>query len=634
MSAQGKTVAISHLVPPVKIPVEVSSVLSEVQLWDIATGKPIARPIIHPMSSVLQGMPSPIEALAFSPDGQTLLTGSNRTARRWDVVSGKEVGKPFDHPEPIATVAYSPDGRVVAVGSARHIRFWDATSGKLIGNEVEQTKGILGFAFGCDGKTLSTAGLDGVARFWDRTSGKETGQIETGDGPLHCVAFSPDGSSVITGSKSGVVRVYDRAMRKPVGPPLAHPQDIVAVAFQPGGQTVSTATSDGTVRSWDLAGSPATAPAGLSWKPGATIHAIAFHPDGHSLLTANASGVAQFWDARTGAALGPPLKHPGQVLSAAISPDGNIALTACFSRQQQGDTFGPKGAVFRWDVASGAALGRLAELPALGVAATFVHGSQAVLVTTFENIQIGLKLRLLDAVSGKPIGEPLKSVRVRIDHIALSPNGRQLLTGSHLPKSARLLDFWTGQPLSPVLDHPDWVTAVAFSPDGSMFATGCKDGVTRLWRLWDTATAAPHGEVMVHKLPVVAVTFSPDGKTLLTGCSDDLRNTGEIGLWDASNGRSIAPIRVTSEGVTAIAFGPDGQTFATATDNLLMRNSASAEMSVWRLPEPAAEDVERLRLTYQIWTGLELRSSGDYRPLSPESWLQRKRESEGSDTGR
>ena len=93
------------------------------RLWDVATGRPIGQPLVH------QGF---VEAVAFSPDGKTVLTGSfDRTARLWDVATGRPIGQPLVHQGFVEAVAFSPDGKTVLTGSFDHTaRLWDAITGR------------------------------------------------------------------------------------------------------------------------------------------------------------------------------------------------------------------------------------------------------------------------------------------------------------------------------------------------------------------------------------------------------------------------------------------------------------------------------------------------------------------------
>src|SRR5262249_50445726 len=95
----------------------------------------------------------------FSPDGRTVVTASDdRTARLWDVATGREVGKVMRHDGPVVFAGFSNDGRWVL-----------------------------------------TASRDGTARVWDAATGEpRTPPLKHGT-PLHHAGFSPDGKYVATG---------------------------------------------------------------------------------------------------------------------------------------------------------------------------------------------------------------------------------------------------------------------------------------------------------------------------------------------------------------------------------------------------------------------------------------------------
>ena len=627
MSPDGKTAAVAEFGSP--NPEDSASWRSTVRLWEGRTGRAVTDPIRHPAAVTLEGVPGLIQAIGFSPDGKTLLTGStDRTARRWDVVSGKEIGVPLAHPAAVTAVGYSPNGQVIAVMSAQAVRLWAVSAGKAMGGGLDHKAGVLGFAFSADSKTILTAGFDQIARFWDVATGKEYARIETVEGPLRCVTFSPDGRRVMTASQPGVVRLWDVATRRPLGAPLAHSdvKEIMNLAFLADGKSIATATIEGTIRVWDLAGSLRP---DVSWKTGEQVTALAFHSDGRSLI-AGYGNKARLWDAATGSPLGPPLEHPDTVHSVDLNPDGSIALTACWGMHSQGDNLVIKGEINRWDPRKGAKLVPLAKLPEMVESASFIRGGQSVLVLSTDKIPTGLKLQLFDAASGTPLGSPLVPGGKRADHIALSHDGNIVLTGSHLEKAARVWKFQTGQPQGPPLVHPDWVTAVAFSPDGKTMATGCKD---KACRLWDTSTGKPLSQVMEHSLPVFTLAFSPDGRTLACGCADDFFTAGEVRLWDIPSTQSIALPLTHAHGVRAVAFRPDGLALATGDGKLAFSGSGDGNISIWELASPATEPVGRLRLMIQVLTGWEIGDAEDYRPLTPETWRQRKRQLEGIEVG-
>jgi WD40 repeat protein len=155
---------------------------------------------------------SAVYAVAFSPDGKTIATGSaDGTARLWDTATGKPVGSPLNHVGDINAVAFSPDCRIIATGSA-----------------------------------------DRTARLWDAATGKPLGPPMNHLGDINAVAFSPDGKTIATGSRDNTARLWDAATGKPLGPPMAHQAEVLAVAFSPDGKTIATGSGDRTARLWDM----------------------------------------------------------------------------------------------------------------------------------------------------------------------------------------------------------------------------------------------------------------------------------------------------------------------------------------------------------------------------------------------
>ncbi|KAG2065509.1 WD40 repeat-like protein, partial [Suillus decipiens] len=80
-----------------------------VRLWEVATGKPVGKPLL--------GHTRPVTSVSFSPDGTRIATGSwDGTVRLWNVAMGKpvcEIGEPTDG---VHSVSFSPDGTRVASG--------------------------------------------------------------------------------------------------------------------------------------------------------------------------------------------------------------------------------------------------------------------------------------------------------------------------------------------------------------------------------------------------------------------------------------------------------------------------------------------------------------------------------------
>ena len=115
--------------------------------------------------------------------------------------------------------------------------------------------------------------------------------------------------------------------------------------------------------------------------------------------------------------------------------------------------------------------------------------------------------------------------------------------------------------------HSEIVREVAFSPDGTMLASGSVDNTIRLW---DMATRTCRRHPHRDSGPVFGVAFSPDGTMLASGGADN-----KVRLWDAATRACAATFSGHSEPVTSVAFSPDGTILASSSHDKTVR--------LWRL---------------------------------------------------
>src|SRR5439155_14238894 len=136
------------------------------------------------------------DAIAFSPDGRLLVSGSNDgMIRLWDSLTAKQLDEIKAHSDWVVAVAISPDGKTVASGGKDgRVRLWEVSTRKL---RAEYGKtghgGVNCVAFSCAGLYLATGTTLATVQVWDLAKAKEYRSLVGHEGAISSVNFSPDG---------------------------------------------------------------------------------------------------------------------------------------------------------------------------------------------------------------------------------------------------------------------------------------------------------------------------------------------------------------------------------------------------------------------------------------------------------
>ena len=181
--------------------------MSQLYLWDVATGTSIATLTVESVGSV-----------AFSPDGETLASGSwDGTIRLWDVVSGAPIRTLEGHTSYVNSVSFSPDGKILASGSGSSydddntVRLWDVDTGQEIATLRGHTNEVNSVAFSPDGLTLASGSDDDTVRLWDVATEQEKATLRGHTNEVNSVSFSPDGLTLASGSGDTTILLWDMA---------------------------------------------------------------------------------------------------------------------------------------------------------------------------------------------------------------------------------------------------------------------------------------------------------------------------------------------------------------------------------------------------------------------------------------
>ena len=144
-------------------------------------------------------------------------------------------------------------------------------------------------------------------------------------------------------------------------------------------------------------------------------------------------------------------------------------------------------------------------------------------------------------------------------NIAISDDGKRLAVPCSI--GIWMYDAETDKALDLITGHTHWVISVAFSPDGSLLASGSVDSTVRLW---DAHTGTKLHTMQRHVHSISTVAFSPDS-SLLASAGED----GTIQMWDVETGTHLRTLIGHLRFVYCVAFSPDGKILASSNGGIV-----------------------------------------------------------------
>ncbi|KAF1820840.1 WD40 repeat-like protein [Dissoconium aciculare CBS 342.82] len=459
----------------------------------------------------LEGHIDQIVAIAFSPDGQFLVSGSDdRSIRQWDSQTGEFVQKMEGHKDSVDAVAFSSDGHMIASASRdRSVRLWSTYTGELVLELKGHDSAINAVAFSPDGRSIASASGCMVLLWKTHSStGAQTPQTREHESKVIAIAFSPDGRTLASVTQGNILSLHrtheqttksvQRALGKPEG------QITAKATFTPDMKLVALCYCR--VQIFDVQTGDHILDLGGN---GAFIDAVAFSLHPRYMIATTSNSLVQLWDGRSGELLR-RFQEQDLICSIAFSPDGSVLATGSWGQT-----------VRLWDCHLDEAEHNLAGHDESIEAVTVSRDERFVATASCDQT-----VKIWDMATRRPVHE-LRGHTDGVSAVAFSSDSTVLASASE-DWTVRIWDTDTGSLAHELKGHEDCVNDVAFASHGGILASASDDRTVRIWNRDEGRLVY---ELKGHRAGVDAVTFALDGASVASAAED-----WTVRIWSLQTG--------------------------------------------------------------------------------------------------
>lgn len=404
-----------------------------------------------------------------------------------------------------------------------------------------------------DGKRLISASsrADPTISVWEVPSGKPIRQ-SAGSTLNARMALSPDDTILAGGAEPNRTILYDVATGRVIREFRGHQGKVVGHAFSPDGKRLVTGSQDKTVRVWDVASGREQA---VLRAHESEVSAVLFSPDGTLTASGDDDGKIALWDPARNRIVR-RLSVPDTILMLAFSPDGKYLVATRVGEN-----------ACMWDVNTGEIVRQFYGLP--WSIAFSNDGKLLAAGDGSSSYPTSAVVALWDPRSGKELRR-LRGHHGPITALTFSPDNRMLASGA-ADATVHLWDTSTGRELTQAVGSAGGLTDLVVLPNGKVAATGARD---QSIRFWDLATGRQIRELPTNQERRDHYAFAQGGKLVAASGWNDA-----VYVWDTATGNLLHKFTSPTRGVTALAFSGSGKWLSWAKVNgvIILRDLYTAQ---------------------------------------------------------